>query len=132
MATAQPLPATAGAPQPGTQSGANSGTQPGTGAQRAAGKDAVQALVPAPQPPPSAEETVFPAPIPQLPVALAVSVPVRDFRVRELLTLVPGDVIATQWSHGDDLPIAAGDVQLAWSEFEVVETKLAVRITRLS
>jgi len=27
--------------------------------------------------------------------------------------------------------LAAGDVQLAWSEFEVVETRLAVRVTRL-
>jgi hypothetical protein len=30
------------------------------------------------------------------------------------------------------LPLAAGDVQLAWSEFEVLDTKLAVRVTRLA
>jgi flagellar motor switch protein FliN/FliY len=91
----------------------------------------VQALVQAPQPPQSQGEPVFSAPIPQLPVELGVTIPVREFRVRQLLALAPGQVIETQWNHGDDLPLAAGDVQLAWSEFEVVETRLAVRVTRL-
>jgi hypothetical protein len=30
------------------------------------------------------------------------------------------------------MPLAAGDVQLAWSEFEVVDSQLAVRVTRLA
>jgi flagellar motor switch/type III secretory pathway protein FliN len=88
-------------------------------------------LVPAPQAQPVEEEPVFPAPIPLLPVQLGVSVPVREFRVRQLLALAPGQVVETQWNHGEDLPLAAGDVEVAWSEFEVVETQLAVRITRL-
>jgi flagellar motor switch protein FliN/FliY len=67
----------------------------------------------------------------QLPVELEVAVPVRDFRVHNLLSLEPGQVIETQWAHGEDLPLACGDVQLAWSEFEVVDTQLAVRLTRL-
>ncbi len=67
----------------------------------------------------------------RLPVELDVAVPVRDFRVRNLLALEPGQVIESQWGHGDDVPLAAGDVQLAWSEFEVVDTQLAVRVTRL-
>ncbi len=70
--------------------------------------------------------------IARLPVELEVAVPVREFRVRNLLSLDKGSVIETQWKHGDDLPLSAGDVQLAWSEFEVVETKLAVRVTRLA
>jgi flagellar motor switch protein FliN/FliY len=65
-------------------------------------------------------------------VALGVTVPVREFRVRQLLALAPGQVIETQWSHGDDLPLSAGDVQVAWSEFDVVENQLAVRVTRLA
>ena len=55
----------------------------------------------------------------RLPVELEVAVPVHDFRVRPLLSLEKGKVIETQWGHGDDLQLAAGDVQLAWSEFEV-------------
>jgi flagellar motor switch protein FliN/FliY len=65
-------------------------------------------------------------------VGVAVTVPVREFRVRNLLAMEPGAVIETQWGHGEDLPLASGDVQLAWSEFEVVDTRLAVRVTRLA
>lgn len=79
----------------------------------------------------AADESAFPALVLRLPVNLDVRVPVRDFRMRQLLALAPGQVIETQWNHGEDLPLAAGDVEVAWSEFEVVEAKLAVRITRL-
>ena len=68
----------------------------------------------------------------RLPVELDVAIPVRDFRVRHLLALSPGEVIESQWTSGEDLPLAAGEVQLAWSEFEVIEAELAVRITRLA
>jgi len=68
----------------------------------------------------------------RLPVELDVAVPVRDFRVRNLLALEPGQVIETRWPHGEDMPLAAGNVQLAWSEFEVVDSQLAVRVTRLT
>lgn len=71
-------------------------------------------------------------PIALLPVELDVSVPVREFRVRNLLALDCGQVIETQWSHGEDVPLAAGEVQLTWSEFEVVDTQLGVRVTRLA
>jgi flagellar motor switch protein FliM len=72
------------------------------------------------------------APIARLPVQLDVAVPVRNFRVRNLLALEPGNIVETNWAHGEDMPLAAGKVQLAWSEFEVVDTQLAVRVTRLS
>jgi flagellar motor switch protein FliN/FliY len=72
------------------------------------------------------------AAVARLPVELDVSVPVREFRVRNLLALAPGQLIETRWALGEDMPLAAGEVQLAWSEFEVVETQLAVRVTRLA
>jgi len=72
------------------------------------------------------------APIARLPVELNVVVPVRNFRVRNLLALDPGQVVESYWSHGEDLPLTSGAVQLAWSEFEVVDTRLAVRVTRLA
>jgi len=71
------------------------------------------------------------ATVARLPVELDVAVPVRDFRVRNLLALQPGQVIETQWAHGTDMPLATGEAQLAWSEFEVVDSQLAVRLTRL-
>ena len=68
----------------------------------------------------------------RLPVEVEVGVPVRDFRVRNLLTLEPGVIVGSQWNHGDDLPLCAGEVQLAWIEFEVVVSSLAARITRIA
>ncbi len=82
----------------------------------------------------AAEETnasVFGAAIARLPVELDVAIPLRDFRVRDLLALEPGRLIESEWSNGVDLPLAAGEVQLAWTEFEVIESGLVVRITRL-
>jgi flagellar motor switch protein FliM len=67
-----------------------------------------------------------------LPVELDVAVPVRKFRVRKLLALEPGQLIESQWGSGEDVPLATGEVQLAWCEFEVIDTQLAVRITRLA
>ena len=97
-----------------------------------AAANAVQALVPVPRVLEEDEPARFSGPVARLPVELDVAVPVRDFRVRDLLALAPGRVIESQWGHGNDVPLAAGAVQLAQSEFEVVETRLAVRITRLA
>ena len=75
-------------------------------------------------------QQVSPA-IARLPVELDVCVPVRNFRVQHLLALEPGHVIESLWPHGNDVPLTAGEVQLAWSEFEVIDEHLAVRVTRL-
>ncbi|MGC1422044.1 MAG: FliM/FliN family flagellar motor C-terminal domain-containing protein [Terracidiphilus sp.] len=69
--------------------------------------------------------------ISRLPVELDVAVPIRKFRVRSLLALAVGAVVASQWVQGEDLPLSAPGAQLAWTEFEVIDQKLAVRITRL-
>jgi flagellar motor switch protein FliN/FliY len=36
------------------------------------------------------------------------------------------------WPDSEDVPVKVGQVQLGWSEFEVVEQQLAVRLTRLA
>jgi len=77
-------------------------------------------------------ESVFSQRVLRLPVEVEIAVPVRDFRVRHLLTLAPDQLVASQWSSGKDLAISAGDVDLAWAEFEVLESKLAARITRVA
>jgi flagellar motor switch protein FliN/FliY len=120
MATASPLQAPAGKPPKETE-------RPGSGSIAAE-----VALVPPVTEPEDAGLLVLTPPVARLPVELEVSIPVRDFRVRNLLALEPGQVVETQWTQGEDMPLAAGDVQLAWSEFEVVDLQLAVRITRLA
>jgi len=98
---------------------------------RATEASAEQALVPSPRPPSEGKGITLSVPVARLPVELDVAVPVRNFRVRNLLTMEPGAVIETQWAHGEDMPLSASAVQLAWSEFEVVDSLLAVRVTRL-
>jgi flagellar motor switch/type III secretory pathway protein FliN len=68
----------------------------------------------------------------RLPVQLDVGIPIRNFRVKNLLMLELGSLIESSWVPGEDVPVASGEIQLAWSEFEVVDTQLAVRLTRLT
>ena len=91
-----------------------------------------RALVPVQTALGSAGSIAFNGPVARLPVELDVAVPVRQFRVRNLLALARGQFIESQWGNGEDVPLASGEVQLAWSEFEVIDTQLAVRITRLA
>lgn len=94
---------------------------------------AAQALVPVPPTLQNAipDEDLELLRVAHLSVELDVTIPIQEFRVRHLLALEPGTVIPSQWSYGEDVPLSAGRVQLARSEFEVVDDQLAVRITRL-
>jgi len=66
-----------------------------------------------------------------LPVQLDVCIPLSSFRVSDLVGLECGNIVTTDWGSADDLPLWCGHVQLLWAEFEVVNQKIAVRITRL-
>lgn len=119
MATAHPSPGNAAPPALATDP-----------QWKAAGAPAVEAI-PASVPEREQGAKQLSGPVARLPVELDIAVPVREFRVRHLLALEPGEVIESQWSYGQDLALAVGAVQLAWSEFEVIDSQLAVRITRL-
>jgi flagellar motor switch protein FliN/FliY len=69
--------------------------------------------------------------ISRLAVSLAARIPINRFRVRDLLVLAPGQTIITEWAATEDVPLLAGDLQVGWSEFEVVGRKMALRVTRL-
>jgi len=71
------------------------------------------------------------SPLAGLPMQLDVTIPISSFRVRDLLALDKGSILESQWSHTDDVPVWCGGSQLVWSEFEVIDEKLAVRVTRL-
>jgi flagellar motor switch protein FliN/FliY len=62
---------------------------------------------------------------------LSVELPVPGFRVRDLVRLQAQAVINTRWPVGNDVPLRLNGQLLAWCEFEVVENKLAVRVTEL-
>jgi len=90
------------------------------------------ALIPSPAPEATLDEFLPESPVNRMLVEVDVAVPVRNFRVRNLLALERETIIESQWKHEEDLPLSAPGVQLAWTEFDVVETQLAVRLTRLA
>lgn len=67
----------------------------------------------------------------RLDLLLAVEVPLIRFKVQDLLRLAPGQVFESAFSDMEDVPLRLGDIQLGWTEFEVVDQKIALRLTRL-
>ncbi len=102
-----------------------------TAPEQLTGPRTEQALVPLTDAMPTIEPLVLTRAQASLPVQVDVSIPVREFRVCNLLALECAHLVESSWDHEADVPLAAGEVQLAWSEFEVVDTQLAVRVTRL-
>jgi flagellar motor switch protein FliN/FliY len=68
----------------------------------------------------------------KLPMRLISAVPLPGFRVKDLLALRLGQIVASKWPDSEDVPLKIGAVQLSWSEFEVVEQRMAIRLTRLA
>ena len=68
----------------------------------------------------------------RLPIRLAASVPLTGFRIASLLELEAGQTIGSSWPITQDVALKIGAVQLCWTQFEVVEQRMAVRLTRLA
>jgi flagellar motor switch protein FliN/FliY len=70
--------------------------------------------------------------ISRLPTKLSVTIPLSDFKVCNLLSLRCGQTIASEWATTEDVPVKVGELQICWGEFEVVEERMALRLTRLA
>jgi flagellar motor switch/type III secretory pathway protein FliN len=68
----------------------------------------------------------------ELMMTLESVIALREFKVRDLVRLEVGQVIESLCANTDDVPVKVGQVQVGWSEFEVVDQRLAVRLTRLA
>ena len=77
------------------------------------------------------EHTAWPV-LSRLTVTMTAEIPLSRFRVQDLLGLAEGQVFESASSDTGDVPLKVGDVQLGWTEFEVVEQKIALRLTRLA
>ena len=67
----------------------------------------------------------------QITMTMRAEVQLDHFRVRDLLELAVGQVFGSISPDTEDVPIRVGSVQLGWGEFEVIEQRIALRITRL-
>ena len=70
--------------------------------------------------------------IARLPVMLAVTIPLRGLKVCSLLDLRCGQIVGGSWAVTADVPLKVGALQVCWGEFEVVEQRMALRLTRLA
>lgn len=68
-------------------------------------------------------------PMLDLTCALTLELPVPQFTVSDLLRLDRESLVETKWAQGHDIPLRANGILVAWAEFEVVNGRLAVRIT---
>jgi flagellar motor switch protein FliN len=67
-----------------------------------------------------------------LPCLLTIEIPLPGFTVADLFHLERGRIVAGDWTVGQDVPLRINDELIAWSEFEVVQNHLAVRLTELA
>jgi flagellar motor switch/type III secretory pathway protein FliN len=67
-----------------------------------------------------------------LPCLLSIEIPVPNFTVADLVGLTPGRLIDTCWTVGEDVPLRISGELIAWSEFEIVNSHVAVRLTELA
>jgi len=67
-----------------------------------------------------------------LPCLLSVEIPVPNFTVADLVTLSRGRLVDTRWTVGEDVPLHINGALIAWSEFEIVNNHVAVRLTELA
>ncbi len=67
----------------------------------------------------------------QLRVTMRAGVALNGFRVKDLLAMKEGQVFETASPATEDVPVRVGRVQLGWSEFEVVQQRMSLRLTRL-
>ena len=67
-----------------------------------------------------------------LPCRLSIEIPVVNFTVGDLIRLRPESIVETGCPSTGDIPLRANGLLIAWSEFEVIGNRLAMRITELA
>jgi len=67
-----------------------------------------------------------------LPCQLSIEIGVPGFTVGDLVALQAGRLIDTRWTVGADVPLLINGQLIAWSEFEIVNNHVAVRLTELA
>ena len=67
----------------------------------------------------------------ELPCSLSVALKVHHFTVRDLLSLTMNSLVDTQRREGAHVPVMVSNVMVAWGEFDVIDGRLAVRMTEM-
>jgi len=67
-----------------------------------------------------------------LPCQLSLEIPIVNFTVGDLLRLSKDSIAETTCLSTSDIPLRANGLLIAWTEFEVIGNRLALRITELA
>ena len=67
----------------------------------------------------------------ELPCHLYVALEVPHFTIRDLLSLSVNSVVNTLRREGAHVPVLVNTVMVAWAEFDVIDGRLAVRMTEM-
>jgi flagellar motor switch protein FliN/FliY len=67
----------------------------------------------------------------ELPCQLCVALEVPHFTVRDLLSLSLNSLVDTRRREGAHVPVLVNGVMVAWAEFDVIDGRLAVRMTEM-
>jgi flagellar motor switch/type III secretory pathway protein FliN len=62
---------------------------------------------------------------------LNVSLEIPGFTIRDLLSLQLDSIVDTQRREGSHVPVVVNSGMVAWAEFDVIEDRLAVRLTEM-
>ena len=67
----------------------------------------------------------------ELPCQLWVALEVPHFTVRDLLSLGANSLVDTERREGAHVPVLVNSVMVGWAEFDVIDGRLAVRMTEM-
>ena len=67
----------------------------------------------------------------ELPCLLYVELRVPHFKIRDLLSLSLNSIVDTQRHEGAHVPVMVNEVMVGWAEFDVIDGRLAVRLTEM-
>lgn len=73
---------------------------------------------------------IWPA-VQELPCDLYVVLEIPNFTIRDLLSLRVNSLVDTGRREGAHVPVLVNSVMVAWAEFDVIEGRLAVRMTEM-
>jgi flagellar motor switch protein FliN/FliY len=67
----------------------------------------------------------------ELPCQLCVALEVPHFTIRDLLSLSVNSLVDTRRPEGAHVPVLVNTVMVGWAEFDVIDGRLAVRMTEM-
>jgi len=87
----------------------------------------VQNRVVEPAPPP---RELWPEAL-ELPCQLTVGLEVPHFTIRDMLSLSVNSLVDTRRREGAHVPVMVNSIMVGWAEFDVIDGRLAVRMTEM-